>query len=241
MSHPNPDRDPRPSGADTGATRVTDGTRRRGWLLPLILGLIALLALLALLSRCGNDDGTPGAVTTPTGAPSAAVSSTTADATTSATGSPTDTGTTDPAATSSASADTPTASGSGAGGAGAAAGTVVTQDTPVLGDGPVKDLNSYTGKEAVGRGVQVQSVPADEGFWVGSSATDRLWVQLTGKAGESPYQVKVGDLVDFTGTITPAPAGFAAKTGLTAAEGAGQLTGQKQYISVNKSTLKRSA
>jgi hypothetical protein len=103
--------------------------------------------------------------------------------------------------------------------------------------GGVKDMAAYTGQSAQGRGVPVQSVPADEGFWAGTSATDRVWVQLTGEAGESPYQVKQGDLVDFTGTITPAASGFADEVGLTAAEGADQLTQQKQYVLVKKSDV----
>ena len=81
-------------------------------------------------------------------------------------------------------------------------------------------LRDHDTEQAVGRTVRVQSVPADEGFWVGASETDRLWVQLTGTRGESDYTVKQGDTVDFTGTVTRAADGFAAKAGVTAAEGA---------------------
>ena len=84
----------------------------------------------------------------------------------------------------------------------------------------------------------VQSVPADEGFWVGSSSTQRIWVQLSGAKGESSYTVKPGDKIDFSGVVKPADAGFADKVGVTPAEGGAQLTSQGQYVSVNKADVK---
>ena len=84
----------------------------------------------------------------------------------------------------------------------------------------------------------VQSVPADEGFWVGTSVKDRLWVQLTGAAGESAYQVKVGDRVDFTGTTSDTPPEFAKQVGVSADEGAAQLTTQGRHLVVNKADVR---
>lgn len=85
------------------------------------------------------------------------------------------------------------------------------------------------------------SVPADEGFWVGSSATDRVWVQLTGSAGESPVTVKAGNRISFsTGKVVANPAGFAAKVGVDAAEGGAQLDAQKQHIEIAKTSIKLS-
>jgi hypothetical protein len=53
--------------------------------------------------------------------------------------------------------------------------------------------------------------------------------------------VKQGDTVDFTGTVTSAPQGFAARTGLTQAEGADQLTEQRYLrVSVPSSSVKLS-
>jgi hypothetical protein len=102
------------------------------------------------------------------------------------------------------------------------------------------DLATHDGQAAAGRAVKVQSVPADEGFWVGASEQDRLWVQLTGTGGESDYKVKEGDTIDFTGTVTKAAEGFAAKAGVTAAEGADQLTQQGYHISAPSSSIKLS-
>ena len=52
--------------------------------------------------------------------------------------------------------------------------------------------------------MSVLSVPADEGFWIGTSQNDRVWVQIVGK-GESPYQVQAGDKVDFTARSSDTP------------------------------------
>ena len=70
--------------------------------------------------------------------------------------------------------------------------------------------------------VVVQAVPADEGFWVGSGGGRRVWVQLVG-GGESAAAVRVGDRVSFEGRAVPVPAGFAARAGVTPAEGAAEL------------------
>ncbi len=64
-------------------------------------------------------------------------------------------------------------------------------------------------------------------------------VQLTGPAGESPYSVKRGNRVSFnTAKVVANPAGFAAQVGVTAAEGAAQLTAQVQHIAVSKTAVR---
>jgi hypothetical protein len=206
---------PRPG----GASRVAGQPARRKWLLPLLLGLLALIVLLFLLSQCGGDDPadpTAGTAASPTATASAAGTA--------------------PSASASGSAD---AGQTGTGQAGQP-GTLTAGGQSLLGTGTAADLGGYTGEQAVARAVRVQSVPADEGFWVGTSEKDRLWVQLTGTRGESDYTVKEGDVVEFTGTVTRAAEGFAAKAGVTQAEGADQLTAQGHYVSVPASTVKLS-
>ena len=99
-------------------------------------------------------------------------------------------------------------------------------------------LSKYAGEKAVTRSVKVESVPADEGFWVGANRSNRVWVQLTGTSGESPYKVKSGDSVTFTGKITKNSPGFARAAGLTPTEGRAQLDKQGYHIDVPKSVLK---
>lgn len=223
---------------DVGAVRLgTDGGRaaapahKRPWWLLALLGLLLLGLLLFALSRCGNDDETDSASTAASAAPSAVASAAPSTA-------PSATASSPAAGASGSAAGSGAAAGAGGAGTGSltAAGVSLLPLSAAAGSGG--DLSKYTSQPARATGVLVESVPADEGFWVGSGPADRVWVQLTGTAGESPFQVKVGQRVDFTGTVSPNPAGYAQTVGVDAAEGAAQLTAERQHIVVDKSTLK---
>ena len=146
---------------------------------------------------------------------------------------------TDPASTTA-----PAPSNAPAGSAAAGQGSLTADGTSLLpvaqGAGPNGELTFQVGKTATAQGVLVQSVPADEGFWVGTSETERVWVQLSG-IDESGYVVQQGDRVDFTGQVTAHDPGFATQVGVDAAEGADQLDQQAAHIEVAKSQLRRSA
>ena len=240
-----------------GAVRVAGEPRRRRplWLLAL-LGVLAALLLL-LLSQCGGD-GEPTASTTPgpagssagsgpstQGATSAPASSAPASSAPASSAPATSAAATSAAATSAPATPATTAapSGSGAGGA-AAAGVLTAASTSLLpldqATGADGDLSRYVDDPAQGRGVRVQSVPADEGFWVGTGRTDRVWVQLTGPAGESSYKVRRGDRVDFTGTVVAHGPDFAREVGVSRDEGAALLGQQKAHLEVPKTELKLS-
>lgn len=210
-----------------GATAVGDGARkRRPWWLMILLLLLGLAALALLLSRCSTDDDDdagvatgelPAATAPATLTPSASAALPTVGAGESAT------------ASGGAAADPSSASGSG---------QLVAGTTDLLAGAAngTASLSAYSGQSAKGTDVVVESVPADEGFWVGTSTESRVWVQLNG-SGESGYQVKQGDHVDFTGSTVKNPTGFAAKVGVSDPEGAAQLTAQGVHMLVDKSTL----
>ena len=103
-------------------------------------------------------------------------------------------------------------SGTGAG-AGTASGSLAAGGTALL---PPRagGLKSLVGKTATADDVVVQSVVQNaenpgtlEGFWVGSSATDRVYVEWGGDVGqaEADYRPKVGEHVRLTGPVRPAP------------------------------------
>lgn len=143
-----------------------------------------------------------------------------------------------------AGAPTPTSAPAGAGAAGGGTGELTADGVSLLPvaavAGPDGALSTQVDEPATAAGVTVQSVPADEGFWVGTSATDRVWVQLTG-TDESGYAVKQGDRVDFTGQFVVHDAAFPAQVGVDDAEGAAQLAAQAAHIQVAKSALALSA
>jgi hypothetical protein len=62
-------------------------------------------------------------------------------------------------------------------------------------------------------------------------------LQLTGEAGESPYQVTEGDVVDFEGTVVTHDPSFAASVGVDEAAGASRLTEQGSHLEVAKSAV----
>lgn len=129
-----------------------------------------------------------------------------------------------------------TGGGSAAGSSGGAAGqpgTVTSEGTAIL-PTPAGGLAAYTGKGAQARSVQVQSVVADEGFWIGSSETDRLFVFFAAdNAGtESKVQVEEGQTISFDGMVKPIPQDFTTAFEVDAAEGADQLRQQGHYIEI---------
>jgi hypothetical protein len=100
-----------------------------------------------------------------------------------------------------------------------------------------RGLAALAGQTATGHAVPVQSVPADEGFWIGTGPTDRVWVQFTA-SGESAITITPGQLLDLSGPIVPHGADFARKAGVAAADGAEQLTGQGAHLEVDPNQVK---
>jgi hypothetical protein len=210
------------AGPATGAGSRVEHRKRKPWWLWALLALVALALLAFGLSQCGPGAAGPVPNTADGGAPSAAP------------------------------AGAPTGQAGPAAGAGAAAGAAAGALAPdaLTADGepmlPVSEvagdngsLAGLVGKPVTANGVTVQSVPANEGFWVGTGEADRVWVQLTG-GGESGYVVKQGDRVQFSGTMVNHDGGFAGQAGVDPAEGADQLTAQAAHAEVQKSTLRQS-
>ena len=82
----------------------------------------------------------------------------------------------------------------------------------------------------------VLEVPADEGFWVQSGPTSRLWVQLT-NAGESPAWVQPGQRVSFLGSVVGHGPDYPARVGLDPLEGAADLRRQGAHVELAAADL----
>ncbi|MFI5496325.1 hypothetical protein [Actinoplanes sp. NPDC051859] len=117
-------------------------------------------------------------------------------------------------------------------------GTVIAGDADVLGAENLEKLRASNNVAANGRSVRVQSVPADEGFWVGPDDRDRLWVQLTGTHGESVFKVERGDTISFKGAVRRVTTDYLKISGVTGVEGIHQLKEQGYYLSVPASSVK---
>jgi hypothetical protein len=210
--------------ASTGSHAYAHRRHGAAWLPWAILGLLALLAIAiwALAQAADDDDdATSGDVSTSVvvTAPGAATGATAAPG-------------------GAAATSVPVPGDAGAGGAPAAPGaaggggslTANGQDLFAVAATP-GGLAGFAGAEATGA-VRVESVVSDEGFWVGASPEQRVFVFLTpearGNDGESPFQVAAGQMVNVTGPVATVDQTVVA--GLDAADGIEQLTTQGHYV-----------
>jgi hypothetical protein len=201
-----------------GTTMGETGDRRGTWALLIVL----LLVLFLLLSRCSGTSGSSRVGAVPNGGGPAEPPPARAS----------------PANTGKAKAPDEDDADDRNRDAPAGDGTLTVEGEPVL---PLskagENLSRYSGKRAVARRALVLSVPADEGFWIGTGRSNRVWVQLIGLPPESTYDVRPGDRVSFTARVRPNHPGFARDVGVTRAEGARVLTAQRQHLNVRKSGL----
>ena len=220
-------------GHQRGATPVGGGDRgagrRRGRLVGGLL-LVALVVLALLLSRCSGGD--PESASDPAAQTSQGAGTSSGSASAS------------PSSAAPSGSAAPGSSAAPSGGTGG--GPVVTADGQsvlALAAGPdsAAALAGLAGQPVTVTGARLLAVPADEGFWLGTSETERIWVQLTGEAGESPYQVQEGDVVDFEGMVVEHEAAFPGEVGVDDAEGAQQLTEQGAHLTAAKSSVRLSA
>ena len=98
-------------------------------------------------------------------------------------------------------------------------------------------LGQVAGRPVVGSNLPVESVPANEGFWLGC-AEGRVWVQLAGE-GESGEQITSGQRLDFNGIIVSHGDDFAASVGVDQSEGANELGRQRVHLEVQYGNVRR--
>ena len=106
------------------------------------------------------------------------------------------------------------------GNSGSNAGQLAAGGTKLL-PPPANGLAAQVGEMANGRDVVVQSVNGNEGFFVGSSATDRVYVEWGGDVGEneaSRFRPDVGQRVNLTGPVQSAGARELAKLKLSSTD-----------------------
>ena len=113
-------------------------------------------------------------------------------------------------------------------------GTIVAGSEDVLAAATAGDLGSFAGQQVTGTAVPVESVIADEAFWVGPSADERVLVYITDAGAESGVDVDAGDTVTFSGTLQPVEDGFTEQAGIDETEGATDLTEQSYYIAAEQ-------
>ncbi len=103
---------------------------------------------------------------------------------------------------------------------------------------PPEGLASLAGKPATGKDVVVQSVNGNEGFFVGSSAADRVYIEWGGDVGEneaSRFQPEKGQKVNLTGPVQAGTPKAKGKLKLSA-EDAKLVASQGGFVNADKVT-----
>ncbi|MEJ7584444.1 MAG: sigma-70 family RNA polymerase sigma factor [Acidimicrobiales bacterium] len=103
-------------------------------------------------------------------------------------------------------------------------------DRPALDILASGSLARFAGRPVEADAATVESVSADEGFWLGQGPGQRIWVQLIGQ-GESPIEVEAGKRMSFSGRLVVHGADYSGGLGLDPAEAA-ELTAAGAHIEV---------
>jgi hypothetical protein len=117
------------------------------------------------------------------------------------------------------------------------AGQLTAGSTKIL-PPPAGGLSAQVGETVTGKDVVVQSVNRSEGFFVGSSTKDRVYVEWGGKVGEneaSQFQPQKGEKVNLTGPLQAAGAKRVTMLKLSAAD-AELVRSQGAFVNANRVT-----
>jgi hypothetical protein len=87
------------------------------------------------------------------------------------------------------------------------------------------------------RGLTVESIPADTGFWATTARDDLVWVRLA-LAGRSAMPVQPGERVDVTGVVVPHGPDFAARQGVTTRRDVDLLTRLGTHVEVEQADVR---
>jgi hypothetical protein len=96
-----------------------------------------------------------------------------------------------------------------------------------------RSLRPLIGRSATASGATVVAAVTRNGFWIGSSRA-RIWVQLAGPL--RPLQIRAGDRVHCTGTLTGNPPSWPAQAGVRGSDAA-LLARQGAYLAVSTTRI----
>ncbi len=100
---------------------------------------------------------------------------------------------------------------------------------------PAQGLKPFVGQPVRARAALVLAVPADEGAWIGTNNTARIWVQFHGR-GESPFVLRPGQHLTFTGRLVRNTPDFVVHARIPEPDRSAVLT-QGAHISAQTSTV----
>ena len=92
--------------------------------------------------------------------------------------------------------------------------------------------STYAGARAEADDVPVIPDLGDEGFWFGSNARNRVWVEIVHTSGESRFDIDADDDVSFVGTVVAHGPAYANRVGVDSLQARSTLRQQTQHIEV---------
>lgn len=101
---------------------------------------------------------------------------------------------------------------------------------------PSRGLRPLVGDDTVGNGLVVRKIVGGDGFWVGTSAADQIYVEYGGGAGKTEggfHPDRAGQRVDLDGPVRAAPADPARTLNLSASDAA-RVKSQGGYVNANR-------
>ena len=114
--------------------------------------------------------------------------------------------------------------------------TLTVQQNPPIALSGDKTLAPYQGQTVRAQQVKVYSAPGDEGFWVGESAADRIWVDLD--TGEPlSRRVAAGRRVSFVGKLAPNGQEVLTEPSVGGPPDVDQLKRQGFHVHIDEATL----
>ena len=116
--------------------------------------------------------------------------------------------------------------------------TLTVGTAAVLPAGRIGSIAGAVGRTAEAEDVPVQSVPADEGFWIGGGPGARLWVRLDTRGGESAVRVRPGQRATFAAEVVRVTGDSPARLGLTDPAAAAELRAAGAYLVVDPRRLR---
>lgn len=116
--------------------------------------------------------------------------------------------------------------------------TLTVGSIAVLPAGRLGSMTGEIGRTAEAEDVPVQSVPADEGFWIGGGPGARVWVRLDTRGGESAARVRPGQRASFSAEVVRVTGDSPARLGLTDPAAVAELRAAGAYLVVDPRRLR---
>ncbi len=115
--------------------------------------------------------------------------------------------------------------------------TLIVQRDPSIALSGDENLAAYDGQAVTAQRARVHSAPGDAGFWIGESASSRVWVDLE-SGSRLPQRVAAGQLVSFVGKVVANGPQVIKEPGVGSPPDIERLKRQGSHVQMDEATLR---